>query len=148
MTTQNTVSNFALKALDLVTALRKAPDYADEVLWVGLTEFKGATAVDRERFVLCDSMVQQEVRLMFPETGRGCFTRIRLSMPKEEVTIQNIDDVKVEMFLADELGDFLRCETLPLTGLPVQLRFAVEAEMFHRAVGSYSVRVGRTKETA
>lgn len=83
---------------------------------------------------------------MFPEIGKGICTRIRLSMPKEDVTLQNIDDVKVEMFLTNDEGTFLRRETLPLTALPTALRFAVEVEMFHLASRAYSVRVDRTSQ--
>jgi hypothetical protein len=141
------------ETLDLVTALRKAPNYADEVLWCNLDGFKGALANNRDRLVLCEPVVQQEMqwevkllKLRFPEASLG--TRIWLSMPKEEVTLQNIEDVTVETYLVDDSGEFLRCENWPLTKLSSITRKAVEAEIFHRATGTNSnARVVRNSET-
>jgi hypothetical protein len=145
MNPMNTPSKLSTRVIELVTALRKAPNYADEVQWLASSEFN-YTPNDRERLVLCDPIVQREIRLMFPEAG--WYTRIRLSMPKEEVTTHNIDDVNVEVYLADNIGNFIRRETLSLTAIPVTLRFALEAEMFHRATGAYNkVNVIRNKET-
>lgn len=149
MTTRsdNTPSTFAARALDLVTALRKIPEYAKVISFASSIKFEGAPTDDRERVVLCEPSVQKEVQLMFPEIGKGIYTRIRLSMPKEAVTLQNIDDVTVEMFLTNDDGVFLRRESRSLTGLPTPLRFAVEAEMFHHLTqhSSAGVRVSRNK---
>lgn len=142
MNAMNTPSKFSARALELVTALRKAPNYADEVQWLASSDYTPAD--DRERLVLCDAIVQREIRLVFPEAG--WYTRIRLSMPKGDVTLHNIDDVNVEVYLADNIGNFIRRETLSLTGIPVTLRFALEAEMFHRASGSYNIRVARNTD--
>lgn len=133
------------QTLDLVTALRKAPNYADEVLWVSLAGFKGALADSRDRLVLCESAVQQEVqwevKFWFPDAGPG--THIWLSLPREEVTIQNIEEVKLEMYLVDESGEFLRCENRSLTKLSAITRKAVEAELFHRAMTAHGAGLVR-----
>lgn len=124
------------QALEFVTCLRKASNYADLVEWIrARADFPGAPVDDRERLMLCDSHVQREVRTLYPEIGQGSRTRIRLSMPKGVVSSDNVDDVKIEIYLTDDEGRFLRCEAFLLTGLPEPLSFAVQAEIFHWAAG-------------
>lgn len=131
-------SIFAIKACNYAFALKLMSDYQTRVTQAANIQFEGMPEDGVDRIVINTPNVVEAVRAQYKNAG--FYTRIRLSIP-EEVTLLNMDNFALEVFLSDDSQKLVEYHVTPVTNLPRELSLALETELYHMLLSDKGINI-------